>query len=56
MEDILAYDKEPKYTEEELAAGISDTNVDIEEAAASMEMKAISSPHIPLEIAILETR
>ena len=37
LEDILAYDKEPEYTEEEIAAGISDTNVDSEEAAASLE-------------------
>ena len=37
--DTLAYDKEPKYIEEEVAAGISYTSVDRKEETASLETK-----------------
>ena len=43
--NTLVYDKEPEYREEELAAGISYTSVDKEEAAASLETKG----HWPAE-------
>ena len=47
LESILAYHKEPEYTEEEIAAGIADIHVqvDADQAAASLE----SEGHWPPE-------
>ncbi len=37
LDDVLTYDKEPEYTNQEIAAGIADTWVNKEEAVASVE-------------------
>ena len=40
VDNILAYDKEPEYTEQEIAAGIADIQADEQETAASLKTES----------------